>query len=99
MGLFDRFFGGFNQKEINRHLERVASINALEPEFKKLSDSALKARTIDFKKRLSGGANLDIIMPEAFAAVREAAQRTLGQRHFDVQLVGGMVLHEGKIAR
>ena len=98
MGLFDRFFGGYNQKEINRHTSIVAQINELAPTFEKLSDKALKGKTAEFKGRLSQGAKLDSILPEAFAAVRETAKRVLGQRHFDVQLIGGMVLHEGKIA-
>jgi preprotein translocase subunit SecA len=77
---------------------RVEKINALEPDFIKLSDEELKSKTIEFKKRLADGETLDQILPEAFAAVREASKRTLGQRHFDVQLIGGMILHEGNIA-
>ncbi|MFX8527702.1 hypothetical protein ABTM08_19885, partial [Acinetobacter baumannii] len=73
-------------------------INALEPEMVKLSDEALRARTIEFREKLSHGAKLDDLLVPAFATVREAAKRVLGQRHFDVQLMGGMVLHEGKIA-
>jgi preprotein translocase subunit SecA len=98
MGLFDRFFGGFNKKEISRYRTRVEEINALEGQYEKLSDSALKAKTVELKERLSKDAKLDGLMIEAFAVVREASKRTLGQRHFDVQLMGGMVLHEGKIA-
>src|SRR5262249_53013913 len=77
---------------------RVDAINALEPELAALSNDALRARTEAFKKQVSEGASLDDILVPAFATVREAAKRTLEQRHFDVQLVGGMVLHEGKIA-
>src|ERR1700683_4207179 len=76
----------------------VARVNAIEGEFKALSDDELKAKTIEFKKRLAEGIALDDLAPEAFAAVREASRRTLGQRHFDVQLIGGMILHQGRIA-
>ena len=76
----------------------VAKINALEPEFAKLSDEALRGKTVEFRERLAKGETLDDLLLEAFATVREAAKRTLGQRHFDVQLKGGMVLHQGKIA-
>src|SRR6202030_449219 len=77
---------------------RIDAINALEPEIAALSDDALKARTAEFRKELAGGKTLDDILVPAFATVREAAKRTLGQRHFDVQLIGGMVLHEGNIS-
>ncbi len=87
-----------NLREVKRLQKRVQVINELEPEFVKLSDEELRAKTEEFKKRLADGQSLDDILPEAFATVREAAKRTLGQRHFDVQLMGGMVLHEGKIA-
>lgn len=83
---------------VKAYTGRVETINALEPEYIKLSDEALKAKTVEFKKRLADGATLDDILPEAFAAVREASKRTLGQRHFDVQLIGGMILHDGSIA-
>jgi len=76
----------------------VSRINSLEPDFQSLSDQQLAAKTIEFKRRLAGGETLDQLLPEAFAAVREAAKRTIGQRHFDVQLMGGIVLHEGRIA-
>jgi preprotein translocase subunit SecA len=76
----------------------VPQINAMEPALQALSDDALRAKTEEFRARLAGGASLDELLPEAFAVVREAAKRTLGQRHFDVQLMGGMVLHEGKIS-
>ena len=78
--------------------KRVHEVNAQSDKYKKLSDAKLRAKTGEFKKQLSNGKTLDQILPEAFAAVREASTRTLGQRHFDVQLIGGMVLHEGKVA-
>ncbi|HHW09458.1 MAG TPA: preprotein translocase subunit SecA [Firmicutes bacterium] len=87
-----------NTKEVRRLTERAQAITALEPEIKKLTDDELRAKTGQFKERLARGAGLDDILDEAFAVVREAAQRTIGQRHFDVQLMGGIVLHEGRIA-
>ncbi len=87
-----------NEREIKKLQPYVDEINRLEPEFEALSDSELRAKTDEFKSRLSDGTRLDDILPEAFAAVREAAKRTIGQRHFDVQLMGGFVLHRGKIA-
>jgi len=96
--LATRFFGSSNERKLRPMFKRVEEINALEPQFAALSDDALKAMTPAFKERLAKGENLDDILPEAFAVVREAAKRTLGQRHFDVQLVGGMVLHQGRIA-
>jgi len=93
-----KFFGSANDRRIKGYQARVSAINALEPEVAALSDEALKARTAEFKAQLAEGKTLDDILVPAFATVREAAKRTLGQRHFDVQLVGGMVLHEGDIA-
>jgi preprotein translocase subunit SecA len=93
-----KLFGSSNERRIRSYRPRVDAINALEPELEQLSDEALRARTEDFKKQLAEGKELDDILVPAFATVREAAKRTLGQRHFDVQLVGGMVLHEGKIS-
>ncbi|HEX7807978.1 MAG TPA: preprotein translocase subunit SecA [Thermoanaerobaculia bacterium] len=93
-----KFFGSANDRRIKGYQSRVDAINALEGEVAALSDEALRARTAEFKKQLAEGKSLDDILVPAFATVREAAKRTLGQRHFDVQLVGGMVLHEGKIA-
>ena len=87
-----------NLREIKRLRKQIEGINQLEPEFEKLTDSQLRAKTDEFKERLATGETLDDILPEAFATVREAAKRVLGQRHFDVQLMGGIVLHEGKIA-
>ena len=87
-----------NEKELKKLGSQVARINALEGEFERLSDAQLGAKTDEFKKRREDGESLDMLLPEAFAAVREAAKRTIGQRHFDVQLMGGIVLHQGKIA-
>jgi preprotein translocase subunit SecA len=86
------------RKRLERLKEAVQQVNALEPEIKKLSDEELRAKTGEFKARLERGASLDDILPEAYAVVRETAVRTLGQRHFDVQIMGGVVLHQGKIA-
>jgi preprotein translocase subunit SecA len=96
--LLNKIFGGGNQKEIGRYRATVEKINAIESDFVKLTDAELKAKTADFKSLLAKGDSLDDILPEAFATVREAARREIGQRHFDVQLIGGMVLHHGKIA-
>ncbi|MEI9930492.1 MAG: DEAD/DEAH box helicase [Rhizomicrobium sp.] len=93
-----RFFGSSNDRKVRPLMNRVAEINALEDRFKAMSDDQLKAMTPAFKARLTEGETLEDILPEAFAVVREAAKRTLGQRHFDMQLVGGMVLHYGNIA-
>jgi len=87
-----------NEKELKRLQVSVNRINELEPEFERLSDAELLAKTDEFKAKLQAGSSLDELLPEAFAAVREAAKRTIGQRHFDVQLTGGIVLHQGKIA-
>jgi len=87
-----------NEKEINHLKPLVKQINDLEPQFQGLSDEELKGKTAQFKQRLEGGETLDDLLPEAFAAVREASRRTIGLRHFDVQLMGGIVLHQGKIA-
>jgi preprotein translocase subunit SecA len=93
-----RFFGSSNERKLRPMAKTVAEINALEPRFVALSDDELKAMTPAFKERLAKGETLDDILPEAFAVVREAAKRVLGQRHFDVQLTGGLVLHGGNIA-
>ncbi|HUX48150.1 MAG TPA: preprotein translocase subunit SecA [Dehalococcoidia bacterium] len=87
-----------NEKELRRLQPLVDRINSLEPDFEKLTDAELRAKTDEFKARLADGEGLDEILPEAYAAVREAAKRTIRQRHFDVQLMGGIVLHQGKIA-
>ena len=91
-------FGSKNERTLKEMAPLVESINQLEPDFKSLSDEDLLLKTAEFKERLNKGETLDDILPEAFAAVRETSVRTLGMRHFDVQLVGGIVLHEGKIA-
>ena len=93
-----KLFGSSNDRRIRSYRPRVEEINALETELAALSDEALRARTEDFKKQLAEGKTLDDVLVPAFATVREAGKRTLGQRHFDMQMVGGMVLHEGKIA-
>src|SRR6187399_2276485 len=93
-----KLFGSSNERRIKGYLPRVAQINALEPELIKLSDDELRARTEAFKKELADGKTLDDILVPAFATVREAAKRTIGQRHFDVQLIGAMILHEGRIS-
>ncbi len=93
-----KLFGSSNERRIKSYQPRVAAINALEKELEALSDEALRARTEAFKQQVAEGASLDDILVPAFATCREAAKRTLGQRHFDVQLIGGMILHEGCIA-
>ena len=93
-----KVFGTKNERELKRLSDRVAEINALEPEMQKLPDAEFPLRTAKFRERLAQGATLDEILPEAFALCREAGRRTLNMRHFDVQLIGGMVLHEGRIA-
>ena len=93
-----KIFGSSNDRRLKTYGPKVAAINALEAEVSKLSDEALRARTDEFRKQLAEGKTLDDILMPAFATVREAAKRSLGQRHFDVQLIGGMVLHEGGIA-
>jgi preprotein translocase subunit SecA len=98
MGFLDKLFGDPSKRTISRIQPIVDRINELESQFKKLSDSALKKKTEEFRTRLSKNETLDDLLPEAFAAVREASQRTIKQRHFDVQLVGGIVLHQGKIS-
>src|ERR687897_1363604 len=96
--LAKKIFGSANDRRIKAYRPKVAAINALEGEIQSLSDEALRARTDMLRAELAAGKTLDDILVPAFATVREAAKRTLGQRHFDVQLVGGMVLHEGGIA-
>jgi preprotein translocase subunit SecA len=96
--LFKKIFGSRNERLVKTLLKSVARINALEPEIAQLPDQALAAKTAEFRRRLAAGADLDSLLPEAFAVVREAGKRVLGMRHFDVQMVGGMVLHDGKIA-
>ena len=97
-GLLKSIFGSRNDRLLKTYRKQVERINALEPAMEALSDEALQAKTAEFRTRLAGGETLDALLPEAFAVVREASKRVLGMRHFDVQLVGGMVLHYGKIA-
>src|SRR5512135_3567191 len=97
-GIAQRFFGSANERKLRPFSARVAEINALEPKYAAMTDAQLRELTPAFKERLTKGETLEDILPEAFAVVREAVKRTLGQRHFDVQLIGGMVLHYGNIA-
>src|SRR5688572_22540139 len=96
--LLSGLFGSRNERLVRQLQKQVGRINQLEADFQALSDEALRAKTDEFKRRHAEGATLDQLLPEAFAAVREASRRTLGLRHYDVQLIGGMVLHQGKIA-
>jgi len=96
--LLRKVFGTKHERDVKRLQPNVVAINALEPHLKTLDDAALRAKTAEFRKRLEDGADVDDVLAEAFAVCREAARRALGMRHFDVQLIGGMVLHEGKIA-
>jgi preprotein translocase subunit SecA len=98
LNLLTKVFGSKNERELKRLQPIIERINALEPELQAMSDDQLKGRTAEFKQRIDQGENLDDILPEAFAVVREASSRVLNMRHFDVQLVGGIVLHQGKIA-
>lgn len=96
--LLNKVFGSRNERLIKRMFVQVQAINKLEDEISKLSDTELRAKTDGFRQRLADGADLDSLLPEAFAVVREAGKRVMGMRHFDVQLIGGMVMHQGKIA-
>ena len=91
MGFLEKIFGSYSDKEIKRIRPIVAKINELEPEMEKLTDEELKAKTPYFKERLANGETLDDILPEAFAVVREAGKRVLNMRHYDVQLIGGIL--------
>ncbi len=97
-GLLKKIFGSRNDRLIRKYSQTVRAINALEPEISVLSDEALRAKTGEFKQRVANGESLDSLLPEAFAVVREAGKRVHAMRHFDVQLIGGMVLHNGKVA-
>ncbi|HMV16272.1 MAG TPA: preprotein translocase subunit SecA [Zoogloea sp.] len=97
-GLLKKIFGSRNDRLIRQYAQKVRVINALEPTVQALSDEALRGKTAEFRQRLANGEALDALLPEAFAVVREAGKRVHGMRHFDVQLIGGMVLHDGKIA-
>ncbi|MEZ5619167.1 MAG: preprotein translocase subunit SecA, partial [Rhodocyclaceae bacterium] len=96
--LLKKIFGSRNDRLIRQYGHAVRAINALEPVISALSDEQLRGKTIEFREKLAAGAALDELLPEAFAVVREAGKRALGMRHFDVQLIGGMVLNDGKIA-
>ena len=98
MSLLTQIFGSRNQRLLKQYQKIVRQINALEPDIEKLSDVELQAKTPEFKQRIASGGKLDDILPEAFAVCREASKRVLKMRHFDVQLIGGMALHFGKIA-
>src|SRR5215468_11378460 len=96
--LLAKVIGTANDRELKRLRPMVAEISAKEPEIQPLSDDALRAKTAEFRQRLANGETLDDLLPDAFAVVREAGKRTLNMRHFDVQLIGGIVLHRGMIA-
>lgn len=98
LGVLRRWFGATNERDIKKYMQKVERINALEPLMEQLSDAELAAKTVAFREALAQGKTLDDLLEEAFAVVREASKRTLGLRHFDVQLIGGMVLHDGRIA-
>ena len=98
MGFLSKLFKSYSEKEVGRVMPIVEKINSLEPTVEKLTDAELRAKTGEFKSRLQKGETLDDILPEAFATVREASKRVLGMRHFDVQLIGGIILHQGRIA-
>ncbi|MDB5451286.1 MAG: secA, partial [Phenylobacterium sp.] len=98
MSIFQRFFGSSNDRKVKAMTARIGKVNALEPQMQALSDAELRDKTDEFRSRLAQGAALDDLMEEAFAVVREASRRAIGLRHFDVQLVGGMILHQGGIA-
>ncbi|MBA2689523.1 MAG: preprotein translocase subunit SecA, partial [Burkholderiales bacterium] len=93
-----KIFGSRNERLLKQYRKQVTVINDLEAGIEAFSDAQLRAKTDEFKTRLKNGEALDTVLPEAFAVVREASKRVLGMRHFDVQLIGGMALHEGKIA-
>src|SRR5438477_1118762 len=97
-GLIKKVFGTSHEREIKRLQPRVMRINALEEKWQKLSDAELRGKTAEFKQKLDNGATLDDILEEAFATVREAGRRIINMRHYDVQLIGGMVLHRGAIS-
>jgi preprotein translocase subunit SecA len=97
-GFLQKIFGSRNQRLVKQYQKTVVSINALEPQIEQLTDDQLRAKTGEFRQRVAGGESLDKLLPEAFAVCREASRRVLKMRHFDVQLIGGMVLHYGKIA-
>ncbi len=93
-----KIFGSKNERVLKQIRPLVDKINSLEPDVQKLDDAALAAKTVSYKERVTKGESLDSLLPEAFAVTREAAKRVIGERHYDVQLIGGVVLHQGKIA-
>ncbi|WP_172198279.1 preprotein translocase subunit SecA [Saccharibacillus qingshengii] len=98
LGLVKKIFGDMNERDVKKFMRTVEIINKMEPDFEKLTDEQLKHKTVEFRERLDKGETLDSLLPEAFATTREASKRTLGKRHYDVQLVGGIALHNGRIA-
>ncbi|AIW41932.1 MULTISPECIES: preprotein translocase subunit SecA [Paenibacillus] len=98
LGIVKKIFGDTNERDVKRLMKTVELINKIEPDFEKLSDEELQAKTAEFKARVEQGTTAEEILPEAFATVREASKRVLGKRHYDVQMLGGIALHEGKIA-
>ena len=98
MGIFNKIFGSYSEREVKRIIPIVDKIDAMDGDMQKLTDDELKAKTDEFKKRLVDGETLDDILPEAFAVVREASSRTIGLKHFREQLIGGIVLHQGRIS-
>ena len=98
MGLLKKIYGDYSAKEVKRVVPIKNKVLALEEEYAKLTDKELQAKTPEFKERLANGETLDDILPEAFAACREASWRVLGMKHFPVQIIGGIVLHQGRIA-
>ncbi|AET57659.1 Preprotein translocase secA subunit [Paenibacillus terrae HPL-003] len=98
LGIVKKIFGDTNERDVKRLMKTVELINKLEPDFEKLSDEELQAKTAEFKARIEQGTTVEEVLPEAFAAVREASKRVSGKRHYDVQMLGGIALHEGKIA-
>ena len=96
--ILTQIFGSRNDRLLKTYRRTVDAINALEPQFEKLSDADLRAKTEEFRQRIAQGSTLDDLLPEAFAVAREAGKRTLKMRHFDVQIIGGLAMHQGKIA-
>ena len=98
MGLFDKIFGTYSDRELKKIIPIVNKVMSYEKDFEKLSDEELRNKTFEFKEMLKNGKTLDDILPEAFAVVREASSRVLGMKHFREQIMGGIVLHQGRIA-
>ena len=98
MGLFDKLFGSYSDRELKRVKPIADKVMELETEIERLTDAELRAKTQEFKERLAGGEDMDSILPEAYAVMREASWRVLGMKHFYVQVIGGIILHQGRIA-